>query len=152
PPIEAPAPASTERVAAASQDTPAREDVNAPSKKILPAAAAKPSPPVSRPERPERPVETDLADPGAVPHAKDATEDPAIQQALAQAAERAKGCHVDGGRTGTARVSVTFAPSGDVTGASVGGAFANSIEAACIAARFRALHVPAFTGGDVVVR
>jgi len=59
---------------------------------------------------------------------------------------------VQGGPTGTARVTVTFAPSGEVTGASVGGALANSVEGSCIAAKFRALHVPPFVGADVVVR
>jgi hypothetical protein len=51
------------------------------------------------------------------------------------------------------RVSVTFAPSGDVTGAAVAGAaFSNTVEGECIAAKFRALHIPAFTGNDFVAR
>jgi hypothetical protein len=50
-------------------------------------------------------------------------------------------------------VTVTLAPSGDVTGVSVSGAaFTNTVEADCIAAKFRAIHVPAFTGGDYVAR
>jgi hypothetical protein len=76
----------------------------------------------------------------------------ALQKALAQAAQRAKGCHVEGGPTGTVRVSITFAPSGDVTGATVlGTSFSNTVEGDCIAAKFRALHIPPFSGTDVVV-
>jgi hypothetical protein len=85
--------------------------------------------------------------------AKSNVDDEAVQQALAQAAERAKGCHVAGGPTGNVRVAVNFAPSGDVTGASVqGAAFSNTVEGECIAAKFRALHIPAFTGNDFVAR
>jgi hypothetical protein len=103
----------------------------------------------------DRPVETELPDPGSgqARAAKSNVDDEALQQALAQAAQRAKGCHVEGGPTGTVRVSVTFAPSGDVTGASVqGAAFTNTVEGDCIAAKFRGIHIPAFSGNDFVAR
>ncbi|HEX9297639.1 MAG TPA: hypothetical protein VF881_17475 [Polyangiaceae bacterium] len=80
-------------------------------------------------------------------------DDEALQVAVAQATERAKGCRIEGGPTGVAHVSVTFAPSGDVIGANVQGSpFAHTLEGECIAAKFRALHVPPFSGNDVTVR
>ena len=58
-----------------------------------------------------------------------------------------------GGPTGNVRVSVTFAPSGDVIGAVVSGAlFSNTVEGECIAAKFRNLHIPPFSGNEIVVR
>ena len=103
----------------------------------------------------DQPVETELPDPGAqaARSPKSTVDDDALQLALAQAAQRAKGCHVEGGPTGTVRVAVTFAPSGDVTGATVQGAsFSNTVEGDCIAAKFRALHIPPFSGTEVVAR
>lgn len=103
----------------------------------------------------EHPIETELPDPGTLltSPGKSTVDEAVLQQSLAQAAERAKGCHIEGGPTGTVRVSVTFAPSGDVTGAAVqGAAFTNTVEGECIAAKFRALHIPAFTGNEFVAR
>ena len=103
----------------------------------------------------ERQTETELPDPNVAParSAKSNVDEEALQQALSQAAQRAKGCHVPGGPTGNVRVSITFAPSGDVTGATVqGAAFSNTVEGECIAAKFRALHIPAFAGSDFVTK
>jgi hypothetical protein len=49
-------------------------------------------------------------------------------------------------------VTVTFAPSGNVTSAVVDSApFAGTPVGGCIAGKFRAAHVPAFSGGNVTV-
>lgn len=54
--------------------------------------------------------------------------------------------------TGIARVVVTFAPSGRVTSATVSGPpFAGTPAGGCIASRFRAARVPAFSGEAVTV-
>jgi hypothetical protein len=81
-----------------------------------------------------------------------ATEDE-IARVMSQGVERAKGCSSTGSPTGTAQVSVTFAPSGDVTGAIVrGAAFANTVEGDCISVKFRSLHVTPFTGDSITSR
>jgi hypothetical protein len=159
-PTPAPAPievarAAPEKPADNAQGNESGNDEPRSPKKV--AATTTPAPPraAATAAKPERPLETELPDPGAAPAraAKSNVDDDALQQALAQAAQRAKGCHVEGGPKGTVRVSVTFAPSGDVTGASVqGAAFTNTVEGECIAAKFRALHIPAFTGNDFVAR
>jgi hypothetical protein len=123
--------------------------------KKAPVANASPAPRAATPtSKGEKPPETELPDPAASPRAsKSNVDDEALQAALSQAAQRAKGCHVEGGPTGTVRVAVTFAPSGDVTGASVqGAAFTNTVEGECIAAKFRALHIPAFAGAEFVAK
>jgi hypothetical protein len=49
-------------------------------------------------------------------------------------------------------VTVTFAPSGKVTRAQVGGhPFAGTEVGSCIATQFRSAHVPAFDGDFVTV-
>lgn len=54
---------------------------------------------------------------------------------------------------GTARVAVTFAPSGRVTQAVVEGApYAGTPAGGCIAAKARAASIPAFSGAPVTVR
>jgi hypothetical protein len=123
------------------------ESESPPSKKAsTPRVAAAAPPPKADPE-------TDLGDSPAARPAKPTVDEEALQQALAQASQRAKGCHVAGGPTGNVRVSVSIAPSGDATGATVQGAlFSNTVEGECIAAKFRALHIPPFTGNDVMVR
>jgi hypothetical protein len=130
-------------------------DESRPAKKIA-TATTPPAPRATTPgPKADKPVETELPDPGATPArgAKSTVDDDALQTALSQAAQRAKGCYVEGGPKGTVRVSITFASSGDVTGASVqGAAFTNTVEGECIAAKFRALHIPAFTGADFVAR
>jgi hypothetical protein len=140
----------------APSDTPPAEHATSEprsSKKTASATAARSAAPIV--PKAEKPIETELPDPAAPPArgAKSTVDDEALQQALGQAAQRAKGCHVEGGPTGTVRVSVTFAPSGDVTGAAVqGAAFKDTVEGECIAAKFRALHIPAFSGNDFLAR
>ena len=71
----------------------------------------------------------------------------AADAALAAAAESARRCQAAGGPTGEARVSVTFAGTGDVVYAEVEGEpFADSPTAACIARKMRNARVPPFAG------
>jgi hypothetical protein len=71
----------------------------------------------------------------------------AIARALAGAATRAAVCRADASPPGTARVLVTFRPTGEVMTAAVRGApFAGTVEGQCIAEKFRSLRVPPFGG------
>ncbi|HSC89382.1 MAG TPA: hypothetical protein VLC09_18995 [Polyangiaceae bacterium] len=67
--------------------------------------------------------------------------------ALNEAIAHASTCRREGDPSGVARVVVTFAPSGRVTSATISGPpFAGTDTGSCIAGRFRAAAVPAFTG------
>jgi hypothetical protein len=71
-----------------------------------------------------------------------------IARAMAGAATRAAVCRADASPPGTARVIVTFLPTGEVKRATVRGApFAGTVEGQCIADKFRSLRVPPF-GAD----
>lgn len=76
----------------------------------------------------------------------------AATTALQVAEGQAAACRSAGDPSGTARVVVTFAPSGRVTSAVVAGPpFAGTPTGGCIASRFRAARVPAFEGSYVTV-
>ncbi len=75
----------------------------------------------------------------------------AARSALAGAAGAASGCKKPGGPTGRGRVTVTFAPSGRATTASVGPPFAGTAVGSCAAAAFKSASVPPFDGGAVTV-
>lgn len=76
----------------------------------------------------------------------------AASSALNSAAGAARGCKKADGPTGTAKVKVTFAPSGNVTTSQVQGApFAGTPVGGCIAAAFRGAKVPPFEGSPVSV-
>jgi predicted Zn finger-like uncharacterized protein len=71
---------------------------------------------------------------------------------LAAAAAAAQGCKKGDGPTGTGRVVVMFAPSGAAQSATVSGPpFEGTPTGACVAARFRGVHVPAFSGSPFSV-
>jgi hypothetical protein len=71
---------------------------------------------------------------------------------MSAAASKAMGCKGEG-PSGTASVSVTFAPSGRVTSAKVdGGPFSGTPTGGCIATAFRGVTVPPFDGSPVTVR
>ncbi|MCC6646999.1 MAG: zinc-ribbon domain-containing protein [Polyangiaceae bacterium] len=76
----------------------------------------------------------------------------AALSALGAAAGAAQGCKKADGPTGNGRASVTFAPSGRATQAQIEGEFAGTSVGSCIAARFRAAKVPAFSGSAVTVK
>lgn len=76
----------------------------------------------------------------------------AAEAALERAASQARSCQQPGGPSGTARVKVVFAPSGEVDSASVDNPpFAGTPVGGCIATAFRALRVPAFDGDPVTL-
>ena len=72
--------------------------------------------------------------------------------ALTSAANSAGSCKKAGGPTGPGKATVTFAPSGRVTTATVaGGSYAGTGVGGCVASVFRRAHVPAFSGSSVTV-
>jgi hypothetical protein len=76
----------------------------------------------------------------------------AASLALQHAEAAALSCRQAGDPSGSAKVIVTFAPSGRATSSIVSGApFAGTATGGCIAARFRSAAVPAFSGEHVTV-
>jgi hypothetical protein len=76
----------------------------------------------------------------------------AASAALEGAKASALSCRSADGPSGAAKVLLTFAPSGRVTSATVGGPpFAGTTVGGCIASRFRSARVPAFAGDFVTV-
>lgn len=76
----------------------------------------------------------------------------AAAAALNGAAGAASGCKAPGDPAGLVRVSVTFAPSGRATRSVVSGPpYAGTTTGSCVAAAFRSLSVPPFSGDPVTV-
>jgi predicted Zn finger-like uncharacterized protein len=76
----------------------------------------------------------------------------AAASSLTSAATAASTCRKEGDPSGTASVVITFAPSGRVTTATIGGPpFAGTPTGGCIAAALRKARVPAFEGERVTV-
>jgi len=76
----------------------------------------------------------------------------AAKAALAAAAANAAGCGSASGPKGSGKVQVTFAPSGRVTSANVvSGPFGGTSVGGCVASKFRAARVPAFSGSPQTV-
>jgi hypothetical protein len=76
----------------------------------------------------------------------------AAAAALTSAAGAASNCRKEGDPSGTASVVITFAPSGRVTSANIGGPpFAGTPTGGCIAAALRKARVPPFEGERVTV-
>jgi len=72
--------------------------------------------------------------------------------AMGATANNVSQCKKSDGPTGSGRVAVTFAPSGNVTNAVVNGdPFAGTSVGGCVAAKFRAVKVPPFGGSPVTV-
>ena len=72
--------------------------------------------------------------------------------ALGAAASAAGSCKKPGGPTGAGKATVTFAPSGRVTTATIaGGSYAGTAVGGCVASVFRRAHLPAFSGSSVTV-
>lgn len=169
-----PAPADSAPAAVAANDKPEEKDKGP----TEPAAVAPGSTPQrgSKTEKAEKPEKTAANEksstpsaaavaaaaagatpaPAATPAAPAADGAPfdraAAMSALSSAASAASGCKKPDGPTGSGRVSVTFAPSGNATTANVEGPpFAGTSVGGCVAARFRAAHVPPFSGGTVTV-
>jgi hypothetical protein len=76
----------------------------------------------------------------------------AALSALSAAASAAQACKKPDGPTGSGRIAITFAPSGNATTANVEGPpFAGTSVGGCVAARFRGTRVPPFGGAPVTV-
>jgi predicted Zn finger-like uncharacterized protein len=76
----------------------------------------------------------------------------AATSALGAAAGSARGCKKPDGPTGSGKVRVTFAPSGNVTSAQVmGPPFAGTPVGGCVAGIFRGARVPPFSGDPISV-
>lgn len=76
----------------------------------------------------------------------------AAARALAEKALAVKSCGTPNGTNRTVKVSVTFAPSGEVRSAVVHDpSLASTAVGACVAARFREARIPAFEGAPVIV-
>lgn len=76
----------------------------------------------------------------------------AASAALNGAAGAASGCKAPGDPAGVVRVSVTFAPSGRATRSVVNGPpYGGTTTGSCVAAAFRSLSVPPFSGDPVTV-
>jgi predicted Zn finger-like uncharacterized protein len=77
----------------------------------------------------------------------------AARETLEDAAGRAGKCRNMDSPSGTARVAVTFAPSGQVTNAVIeSGPFVGTAAGSCVASKFRSARVPPFSGDAVLVR
>jgi predicted Zn finger-like uncharacterized protein len=140
------APSAKPAAAAAAAASPGKPDK--PSAAAAAAAAAAPAPAAAAPAAPAK-----TAEPAPAPAAAgNEFNRGAAASALGGAAGAAKGCKKPDGPTGSGRVKVTFAPSGNVTSAVVDGPpFSGTSVGGCIAAAFRGAHVPPFDGAPVVV-
>jgi predicted Zn finger-like uncharacterized protein len=157
-PAETAAAAPTETAAPAA--TPSSEPSNAPA-----AAAPVGGRPVARPtdrpadkpkpeEKPpeEKPAPKAEEKPAPAAAAGKEFDRAAALSALSSAASSARGCKKPDGPTGSGKVKVTFAPSGNVTSSTVDGPpFAGTPVGGCVASAFRGAHVPPFDGAPVSV-
>jgi predicted Zn finger-like uncharacterized protein len=76
----------------------------------------------------------------------------AANSALSSIAASAASCKKPDGPTGSGKVAVTFAPSGNVTTTNIEGSFAGTSVGSCVAGRFRGAKVPPFSGSPVTVK
>jgi hypothetical protein len=141
---DTPAPA-----APAVESTPASHAPrDTPAPQTAPAVAAQPASPAAA-AQPAAPKPTPAAAPPPSGTEFDAT---AAGSALSRATGEASACRAPGDPTGTARVTVTFAPSGRVTSAVLSGPpYAGTQTGGCIARTLRNAVVPAFSGAPVQV-
>jgi len=146
-PSSAAVPTPTSSSVKTSSTTPAQAAISEPtapktaatSSNEKPAEAEKPTAPTpkSAPEPAEPGTEFDRS---------------AAIAALKAAAAEASTCRKDGDPSGTATLTITFAPSGRVTSANIQGPpFAGTPTGGCIANAMRHAHVPAFSGDRVTV-
>ncbi len=112
-------------------------------------------PPTS--DKPAETPKTDKPSPSPAPAPAPKAAGPAFnvgaaKAALGSAAGNAAGCRAPAGPSGTGKVQVTFAPSGNVTSALiVSGPFGGTPVGSCVARTFRAAKVPAFDGSPMTV-
>jgi hypothetical protein len=124
---------------------------------VVQAESAAANAPVNGPSSaPISPPVANQAPAGAPPAARAAKGDfntQAAREALEDAAARAAKCKTIDTPSGTARVAVTFAPTGHATNAVIeSGPFVGTSAGSCVAAKFRNVRVPPFSGESVQVR
>ena len=138
-----------------AQRTPGRAQQQAPqplARENKPAVVEQPSAPAQ-----QRPAAAPPAAPKPATAPKSNVDAPPFDKAAAVAAlgavvAQASGCRQEGDPSGTARVVVTFAPSGRVTSATLSGPpFAGTRTGGCIASTMRRARVPPFSGDHVTV-
>jgi len=107
-------------------------------------------PAVDKPAAAEKTIDARNAPPPAAPDTEFNRD--AARNALASAAAQASACRKEGDPSGTANLTITFAPSGRVTSAQVQGPpFSGTATGGCIASTMRRASVPAFSGDYVTV-
>jgi predicted Zn finger-like uncharacterized protein len=150
----APAPEATAAAtdtAAPSAPAAAATAAAAPTVAAAPVAAAPAAPRPQAAAAPAAPAHTAAPAPAA------ASEDQPFNMGeakskLAAAAAAAQSCKKGDGPVGTGRVVVVFAPSGGAQTATLAGPpFDGTPTGACVAARFRGVHVPPFSGSPFSV-
>jgi predicted Zn finger-like uncharacterized protein len=139
----------------AKEETKAEEKKPEPSASAAPSASADDKKAAAAPAgtgkaaspTPKEPKKEEPAASGTAPFSVSAA-----QVALTQAATNAGACKKPDGPTGSGKVQVTFATSGRVTSATVGGPpFAGTAVGGCVAGIFRKAKVPAYAGNPVTV-
>jgi len=121
------------------------------------AEASKSAAPAQAAPTLEKPAEAEKAAPAPAPKPEPAEpgaefDRAAAVAALKAAAAQAATCRKDGDPSGTAALTITFAPSGRVTSANIQGPpFAGTPTGGCIANAMRHAHIPAFSGDRVTV-
>ncbi len=105
----------------------------------------------SSPDNPYRAAKAAAA-PAAAP---DAAQGPfnrgAALSQLNASASRAAGCRKPSGPSGSGRATITFGNDGSARGVVVSAPFAGTPVGSCVAAAFRGIHVPPFTGSPVTL-
>ncbi|MCC6552553.1 MAG: zinc-ribbon domain-containing protein [Polyangiaceae bacterium] len=145
-PTETAKPAETAAVAAATPQT-GPKPPGGPSGPATSKTAEAKEPDKPPPVETAKPAETAAAASGGAEFNRGAA-----TAALGAAAGAAKSCKKPDGPTGSGKVKVTFAPSGNVTSAQVQGPpFAGTPVGGCVAGVFRGARVPPFDGAPVSV-
>jgi hypothetical protein len=143
--------------AAPSPPPPALAAEAAPERTTVAPAPRPPDPPAAAPASPGeprdvQPASTVVPKPAPPASAEAAEIDRAVARAaLSKAAGAAAGCKQADDPTGSAKVSVTFAPTGRPMSVRVGQPFKGTRMGVCIAATFYTVTVPPFSGDPVTI-
>ena len=139
---------ATARSVAPSTVAAVKSSANSTSNRAPASTTAEPA--VEKPALADKPVEAHNAPPAAA--ADTEFDRAAARNALASAAAQASSCRKEGDPSGTANLTITFAPSGRVTSAQIQGPpFSGTPTGGCIASTMRRASVPAFSGDYVTV-
>jgi hypothetical protein len=159
------APEPTPEAAAPPAAAPATPEPASPATKPAAPSYASPSPAPAAPREPSKPTsatEKPAPTPATTKPSSGKPSKPtgpvgpfdraAAASALSSAASQASSCKKSGDPSGTASVTVTFAPSGRVTSANISGPpFAGTATGGCIASTLRRATIPPFEGDRITV-